>query len=253
MTARFSLTHDSRQPSPELSHVELTALLTAARGTSSLPTLSAPAAELQQLTAEDVFIPEAYEPNYAYPLIVWLLDENENPAELPKRMRQISTRNYFGAALRCSVPVADDVEGFTALQQRLADLALRSRCEFHIHSERIFVAGFDRHGTTALQLCLARPDWLAGAAVLGGQLPEMPRLLHRFRDLRGKRVFLATGDRDELAPAADLRRTSRLLYTAGLRTCGRLIDAGHEITRSMLVEVDRWVMQEIHRPAVAVR
>ena len=27
---------------------------------------------------------------------------------------------------------------------------------------------------------------LAGAAVLGGQLPEMPRLLHRFRDLRGQ-------------------------------------------------------------------
>jgi phospholipase/carboxylesterase len=252
MTARFSLTDGSRQPSPELSNAELPSLLTAARGTNSLPTLATPVDEPPQLSAGDVYIPEAYEPNYAYPLIVWLLDETDHAAELPRRMAQISTRNYFGAALRCTVPAADDLDAFAMLQQRLADLALQVRREFHIHSERIFVAGFDRHGTAALQLCLARPEWLAGAAVLGAPLPEMPRLLQRFRDLRGKRVFLATGEHDAVTSADDLRRTSRLLYTAGLRTCGRVFDAGHEITRSMLVEVDRWVMQEIHRPALAV-
>lgn len=253
MTARFTLTQGSREPASTLSEAELSALLTNVRGTNALPELTTPADQPAPLSASEVFIPEGYEPNYAYPLIVWLLSENDKPSELNRRMQQISTRNYFGAALRCSLPAADDMEAFAELQQRLANLALRVRSEFHIHSERIFVAGFGEQGTAALQLCLARPEWLAGAAVLGCRFPKGSRLLQRFRDLRGKRVFLATGERDRVASADDLRHASRLLHTAGLRTCGRLFDAGHEITRSMLLEVDRWVMQEIHRPALAIR
>lgn len=249
MTARFSITHDVRLES-ELPVADAALLATGTRGVMPVPA-TIPAVDPARVSPSEVFIPEAYEPNYAYPLIVWLLNEQTAPLEFPQRMRQISTRNYCGAALTCSVPAAGDVDAFAQLQDRLADLVLRIRRDYHIHSERIFVAGFDGHGGTALQLCLARPEWLAGAIALGGTLPTSPRLLNRFRDLRGKRVFLATSPETKGWISADeLRHSNRLLYAAGLRTCARLFDSEIDISRSMLLEVDRWVMQEIHRAAV---
>lgn len=249
MTARFSLTQDLRLPESDLAAAEAALLLTGARGVRPLAAAT-PVADPARLAPSEVFIPEAYEPNYAYPLIVWLQHEQQSPLEFPQRMRQISTRNYCGAQLKCVPPAAGDVDGFAELQTRLADLVTRMRRDYHIHSERIFVAGFDNYGGAALQLCLARPEWLAGAIVLGGTLPPTPRVLHKFRDLRGKRVFLATGPQEDgWVSVEDLRRDNRLLHIAGLRMCARLFEGAGDVKRSMLLEVDRWVMQEIHRAA----
>lgn len=252
MTARFSITHDIRATESEFPVGEAAALFMGVRGVLPVPAAN-PAVDPARVSPSEVFIPEAYEPNYAYPLIVWLQGEEVSPLEFPQRMRQISTRNYCGAVLTCAVPAAGDADAFAVLQHRLADLVLRIRRDYHIHSERIFVAGFGGHAGLALQLCLTRPEWLAGAVVLGGTLPGSERVLSRFRDLRGKRVFLATGsEADGWTPAEELRRNNRLLHAAGLRTCARLFDAAGDVSRSMLLEVDRWVMQEIHRATAVV-
>src|SRR5690242_12624947 len=56
-----------------------------------------PATPAPRRVLESIFIPEGYEPNYAYPLIVWMVGPHDNKrAELKRVMPAISTRNYLG-------------------------------------------------------------------------------------------------------------------------------------------------------------
>ncbi|MBI5758888.1 MAG: hypothetical protein HZA46_10265 [Planctomycetales bacterium] len=208
---------------------------------------------------ENLFVPEHYEPKYAYPLIVWLQADGTAASDFTKLMSQISSRNYFGFSLSGTTPAANnnpdvlsissDDNPIVAVEERLFETVKQLRRDYHIHSERIFIAGFGDGATLALQLGLRRPEWFAGIASLAGQFPNMPLALNRFRDLIGKRVFLGTGSRNASCGETDLLRTGRLLHTAGLRVCTRFYDAGHELSADMLTEVNRWVMAEMYAPA----
>ena len=59
--------------------------------------------------ADALFVPESYEPNYAYPLIIWLTDSATRQYELCRIMPQISTRNYFGVSLPAWESAAEEV------------------------------------------------------------------------------------------------------------------------------------------------
>src|SRR5258707_2565861 len=48
---------------------------------------------------DEVYVPENYEPNYAYPLIVWLSPSTGAAIRLRQLMPVISDRNYFGVSL----------------------------------------------------------------------------------------------------------------------------------------------------------
>ncbi len=262
MTARFRI-----DPAPTSEQNGLANLLPAQpegnrrqwMGEASERPLRLVAEAFEPFDNEAIFIPEGYEENYAYPLIVWVAGPDAGEIELHRIMSQVSTRNYMGVLFRGTdeelaairVPKADHDELLQACEQRLFQTVRRVRRMFHIHTERVFVAGFDQAGSLALQLGLQRPEWFAGMAAFAGRLPETPQLLARFDELRGKRVFLGAGQRDRDMPVTEVTRASRLLQSAGLRVCTRTYDADHEITRSMLTELDRWVMREIYQPAVA--
>lgn len=227
----------------------------------------AAAAAIEQLIdpalADAVFVPESYEPNYAYPLIIWLTDTATRQYELCRVMPQISTRNYFGVSLPCvqeSVHEWDisnsnsetafdalPLPGLDPLERRLFDTVAKMRSSYHIHTERIYLAGFDGAATAALKIGLSHPEWFAGVAAISGEMPRTPLLLSRLPELRRMRVFLGAGSNDSRS-LTDLRRAGRLLHTAGLRVCSRMYDAGREVIRPMLQEIDRWVMQDICQP-----
>lgn len=211
---------------------------------------------------ENLFVPEHYEPKYAYPLIVWLQADGAAATDFCKLMSQISSRNYFGFSLNGTMPAANnnpdvlsistDNSPVVAVEERLFETVKQLRRDYHIHSERIFLAGFGDGATLALQLGLQRPEWFAGIASFAGRFPTMPLALNRYRDLIGKRVFLGTGSHNVSCGETDLLRTSRLLHTAGMRVCTRFYDAGHELSADMLTEVNRWVMAEMYgKSAVA--
>ena len=98
-----------------------------------------------------LFVPERYEPNYAYPLFIWFHDEGSSENELDIVMNAIGDQNYLGLAIRGNKQLAgedsfgwsaDDVNfGSTSLQDLVNVTTRRLRRAFHIHSERIFAAG----------------------------------------------------------------------------------------------------------------
>jgi len=215
--------------------------------------LTAPAAPeaisaLAPVAVPSVYIPEYYEPNYAYPLVVWVQSADASVHQLQHVMPVISNRNYFGLAVRADVPsggTAADVD-LIEWEKQVAAQVRQLRSEYNIHSERIVLAGFGAGGTLALRLGLCRPEWFAGVATLGSRFPTNPHLLRRYRDLRGKRVLLGVGSNDRTVSVAETAHIGRLLHAAGMRVCTRVYDTGHRIVRSMLLDIDRWIMQGIY-------
>ncbi len=200
-------------------------------------------------------IPEGYELNYAYPLMIWLHGSGGSERELSRLMPAISTRNYFGISLRGPLAAnevlpggfrwSQDEQDIAALEGELHETVCQLRREFHIHSERIYVAGFDDGATMSLRLMLRRPEWFAGAIALSGKFPQTPQPLSRFRDLQGTRVFVAVGTRDRDVSVAELIQTGRLLHAAGVDVTTRVYHAAHEITDEMLDHVNHWMMDGI--------
>lgn len=207
-----------------------------------------------------VFVPENYERNYAYPLVIWLHEAGRSERDIVDVLPHISMRNYLGLALRGTAPAKGRAAGENKapsgyrwsrsersrllFQDVLHASVHRLRQDFHIHSERIFLAGAGDGGTLAWELFLARPEWFAGVAVFEGRFPWRRRPLRHYRELRGKHVFLAA-DAHNPASLENAEHLGRLLYSAGLDVAVRCHLPGPRRPRSLFRNLDHWIMEAI--------
>jgi phospholipase/carboxylesterase len=204
-----------------------------------------------------VFVPENYEANYPYPLIIWLHENGRSERDIAEVLPRISTRNYVGLALR-GMPrengpgennTGTDGFGWPAIERErlkfhddLHASVREVRRDFHIHSERVFLVGAGEGATMAWEIFLARPEWFAGLAVLGGRFPWYRRPLRRFRALRRKQLLLAPDSRGD---ADQSERIARLMHAAGLELTLGSPSNGRRLARSVLGRIDYWIMQSI--------
>src|SRR5687767_7171979 len=118
---------------------------------------SAPATKLTKTSEPfSLFAPLHYEENYAYPLFIWLHSAGGDERQLARVMPLVSMRNYVGLAVRG--PVSGEsrgyawpqtAEGIEAAEQRILE-SIDKACErFHVHRQRIFLAGYESGGTMA--------------------------------------------------------------------------------------------------------
>jgi phospholipase/carboxylesterase len=189
---------------------------------------------------DEVYVPENYEPNYAYPLIAWLCPAGAPKGRLERRMRLVSERNYFGV----SVPIAEG----DCVEEQVFETVARLRRRYHLHTERIYLIGFGAAGTRALEAGLSQPDWFGGIVAISAAFPRTKCLLARFDDLRGKRVLLGIGENDDATTAIAIADAQKLLWSAGMHV--RMIEcsASAESCPALLRELDRWIMQAIEQP-----
>ncbi len=215
--------------------------------------------QLGQDCPHALFAPQHYESKYAYPLLVWLHDSGEDEWQLLRVMPLVSLRNYVavgprGVLLRDaggvdrwgwsqSPPAAGRGEErvFAAIE-----VAVR---RYHVDGRRVFLAGAGSGGTAALQIAAAWPERFAGAASLGGPLPEAHCApLSQWGRLRGLPVFLAVGRQSRTYPPQRACDDLRLLRTAGLVsiTLREYHPCQHPIIPQALRDLDRWMMEHIH-------
>lgn len=244
MTARFA-------PNPQFR----LAFGSAAAGGSSLGLSPVPLFPREPGRVEQgVYIPEGYEPNYAYPLIVWVQGPEGNAHELQHVLPLISERNYVGVAFRARTKATRDEIQRDGLPSRTLHRLLRelrrlvraTARDCHLHADRIYLAGFDVGGSIALQLGAASSARVAGIAVFGTPLPPLP--VCRSGGLNGTRILLGAGIRDRRVSPADLQHAQRRLQQAGMDANVCQYDAGHQVTRAMLADVNRWIMEAVAAP-----
>jgi phospholipase/carboxylesterase len=203
------------------------------------------------------FVPTGYEPNYPYPLIVFLHGHGGNEKQALRLAPEISRRNYLCIALRGPLPLGpcDDGEpgyGWGAdspCSSILEDYILRAieqtRRRFHVHSERIFLAGLWEGATIAYHMALTFPEKFGGVIGLNGRLPKKGCPLFRLSELRRLRVLIGHGTANPVVPINLARQDFRLLYTAGLPVRFRTYTTTQRLHSDMLRDVDRWIQSSI--------
>src|SRR4051794_21982650 len=116
------------------------------------------------------FLPTGYEPRYPYPLVVFLHGHGGNEEQIMRLAPRLSRRNFICIGLRGTEPLglrSDGRQGFTwnpdgSTDGLVEDYVLRAveltRRSFHVHSERIYLAGICEGATMAYRLGLMFPE-----------------------------------------------------------------------------------------------
>jgi phospholipase/carboxylesterase len=199
------------------------------------------------------FLPVGYEPRYPYPLLVFFHGHGGNEEQILKLAPRLSRRNYVSIGLRgplClgprgnSGPVGYSWGGashLSLIEDYLLQAVQETRRYCHIHSERIYLAGFAEGATLAYRLGLSFPDKLAGVISLNGNLPRYERPLLRLPEARALRVFIGHGIANSVVPLTMAKQDHRLLYSAGLPVEMKTYATNHRLHPDMLRDVNRWV------------
>lgn len=210
----------------------------------SLPPRSAAAGPM-------LFVPQHYEPNYSYPLVVWLHDAGSDERQLTRVLPQFSLRNYVGVAPRGTERV---LAGYTwpSREEDLSEVAEQifaaietasSRC--NVAAERVFLAGYREGGSTALRMALAHPEKFAGVVSLQGRFPRGGSPLAHFEESRRLPVFVTRSEESELYPLADAQQDLQLYKLAGMNVTAKEYPREHELSARMLADANSFMMQFI--------
>jgi phospholipase/carboxylesterase len=201
------------------------------------------------------FLPTGYEPNYPYPLLVFLHGHGGCEEQVLRLAPRLSRRNYVCIGLRgleLLGPRADGRLGYTwgasdQYDTLVEDYVMRAieqtRRHYHIHSERIYLAGFCEGATLAYRLGISYPERFGGVISLNGCLPRRGGPLFRLPQVRQLRVLIGHGIANPYVPLALAEADFRLFYTAGLSVRLHTYPATHRLHPDMLRDVNRWIME----------
>src|SRR5436190_8928754 len=231
---------------------------------------------------ETRFIPQRYEPNYPYPLLVLFHGRGGDEQQLIHSMPALSWRNYVGLGLRgpetvsrygqvvghgwghafarpdrASAGHARPESEVDALRRRLHGGApdpvdvveegvfaavRQARRTLHIHSERIFLVGCGEGAAVAYRLGLSYPERFAGVVALNGWIPGGFRPLGRLKACRELRILVVHGEWNARVPVRSARRDVATLRAGGLRVAFQSYPCAHRLTSPMLADVDTWLI-----------
>jgi len=183
----------------------------------------------------DLFMPQAYEPGYDYPLLVWLADDDG--FDLGRVMARTSLRNFIAVQPRPATGVDLEEAAWQAID------AVRDRAS--VHPDRIFLVGRGHRGTDAFRIACRHPDAFAGVVSLGGDFPLEEAAFARLRQVRRLPMLLCCLADAAVAAARRTDRTLRLFHAAGAMLAVRIYPGGRDLSRAVLADVNRWLMDEV--------
>lgn len=209
-----------------------------------------------------LFAPLHYEPNYGYPLLVWLHGPQDDEGQLKRIMPLVSMRNYVAVAPRAprhggraAINAGRPSSGESALghwaeaEQGVFDAIETAQSRFHIADRRVFIAGFDIGGTMAFRLAMDNPSRFAGVLSLCGRFPSGQTPFKRLAHARQVPLFLACGRDSRRYDTDEVCQHLRLFHSAGMNVSLRQYPCGHEMVPAMLADMDRWMMEQINTTA----
>jgi phospholipase/carboxylesterase len=221
--------------------------------TSQLDLSIAPQVEHRDLHYS-LFAPHHYEPNYAYPLLIWLHGPDDDERELCRIMPHLSTQNYVAAGPRGCCRMADGGQGFDwcqesdcieSAEQRVFESIEIACAKYHVDSEHVFLAGYQSGGTMALRIGLQYPSRFGGALSIGGPFPTGLAPLSRLRQVRQLPLFIAQGKESESYPLQLTCDELRLFHAAAMHVTLRQYPCSDELTTRMLSDMNAWLMEQV--------
>jgi phospholipase/carboxylesterase len=199
------------------------------------------------------FLPTGYEPNYPYPLLVFFHGHGGSEEQILRLAPRLSRRNYICISLRgpeLAGPRADGRLGYSwgadgrqdcQVEDYVLQAIEQTRRYYHVHSERIYLAGFCEGAAVAYRLALLFPERFGGVISLNGTLPRGGPLF-RLPEVRQLRVLIGHGIANPSIPLALAERDYRLFYAAGCAVCMHTYPTTRRLHPDMLRDVNRWII-----------
>jgi phospholipase/carboxylesterase len=203
------------------------------------------------------FLPTGYEPNYAYPLLVFFHGQGGCEEQVLRLAPRLSRRNYICISLRGPQAIGTQPDGRIGyawgpdgqqdalLEDYVLGAVQQTRRTYHVHSERIYLAGLCEGATLAYRLALLYPEYLAGVVSLNGAMPRHGGPLLRLPEARKLRIWIGHGSSNTMTPLAMARQDHRLFYAAGIDVQMNTYATNHRLHPDMLRDVNRWVIDSI--------
>ena len=119
----------------------------------------------------------------------------------------------------------------------------QTRRHYHVHSERIFLAGLAEGATLAYRMGLLFTDKVNGIIALNGHMPREDRPLLRLPEARSLQVFIGHGIANSVVPTSMVRDDRNLLWSAGLEVETKSYPTNHRLHPDMLRDVNRWIIR----------
>jgi phospholipase/carboxylesterase len=199
------------------------------------------------------FLPTDYQPGYAYPLVVLFHGNGGSEESVGRLAPRMSRRNYIAISLRGPQTLAKRADGREAfgwdgdddanIEEYLLNAVEQTRRTYHVHSERVFLAGISEGAEVAYRVGLGLADKIAGIIALNGQIPKAAGMpLFRLGAVRNLPVLIGHGLENEKIPFTSAQRDHRLLYAAGADVKLLGYPTNHAVHPNMLRDVNRWIM-----------
>jgi phospholipase/carboxylesterase len=205
------------------------------------------------------YLPEQYEPRYPYPLLVLFHPRGGNEEQVLRLAPRLSAQNFLFLSLRGPEALGQRPDGRPAYGWHHPDAAEMlpeyvrlavelTRRDFHVHSERIYLAGVNEGCEAAFRAAFGLADKIAGLIALNGTMPRpmSGQPLFRLDAVRNLRVFLGHGVANVGCPRAAVLRDYRTLYAAGADVQYRAYPTGEKLHSEMLRDVNRWVIGNVN-------
>jgi len=194
------------------------------------------------------FIPVHYEPNYAYPLIIWLHGCGGCERDLWKMMPLIS--NYvaiapYGFPIEANVAGWPETsEGISYAQYAVDECIEYAQDHFNVATNKVFVAGMDDGGTMAVRLGLLNPEKFAGALSVGGGVPRGHAPLRNLKRARRQEVWLGECVNEDpvYESCADVLR---LFHSAGISVVLRHYLGESGVYAKLFSDMNCWIMDRV--------
>jgi phospholipase/carboxylesterase len=205
-----------------------------------------------------LFAPHHFEPDYPYPLLVWLHGPGDDERQLRNIVKHISVRNFVAAGPRgCCAAAAGllgyewghDASEIAAAEQQVFDTIERAGERYRVAEDRLFLAGYQCGGSTALRIALRHPERFAGAISIGGPFPTGDAPLSQLRRIRRLPMLIIQGRLSAGYPPDVTHGELRLFHAAGLHVTVRQYPCGDELTTKMLHDMHVWMMEQMQGEA----
>ncbi|MSR30612.1 MAG: hypothetical protein EXR99_03815 [Gemmataceae bacterium] len=207
------------------------------------------------------FLPVYYEPNYAYPLLVFLHGHGSSEDSVLRYAPHISRRNFIAISLRGRQEVTIQKngkfeEGYSWGSQAQSDAWVedylfnaieKTRDFYHIHSRRIYLVGFCEGATLAYRMALQFPEQFAGMVSLNGCLPRQQRPLWRVNQMRHIKLFMGHGVANSVIPMGMALEDRLQFQMAGVEPCWRTYGTNHRLHVEMFKDTNRWIMGHVEK------
>lgn len=190
--------------------------------------------------AAEIFVPQAYESGYDYPLVVWLGDA-ARPFDLGRTMARTSLRNFLAVH---PAPGGDP-------ESRVWRAIDRVRDRWSVHPRRIYLAGQGSGGSEAFRIACRAPESCAGVVSLGGPFPLDEGLFAATARVRRLPMLLCLRRDAVAAEPAPVDRVLRLFHAAGATLSLRIYADTADLSRAALADVNRWLMDDVCGTAAA--